>query len=139
MGAGGATAKRAGLWKVWLLDGARLANASRRRALFILPIRLRRTSDGPVKAWVYTPSENLTDLGEKLGFTFTTDVDGRPTTGRLVGASATVESADSISLVAWRLVQWLDRSFAWLPPRTAGWWRSVLAQTGNEAMVPDVL
>lgn len=124
------------MWKAWLLDGARLANAPRRRALFIPPICLHRTSDGPVKAWVNTPSENLTDLGEKLGFTFMTDVDGRPTTGRVVGASATVEAADSISLVAWRLVQRLDRSTAWLPPRTAGWWRSVLAQTGTRRWSP---
>ncbi len=101
--------------RAWLVEPARLAAASERRALFLLVVPKRRTDAGEVEsyeAWVYTPSETLAELGEKLGVTSSYQDGGKLTTGVIL--PGTVEPIDpkAIRLFSWRIVQRLDRAMA---------------------------
>lgn len=101
--------------RAWLIEPERLAVASERRALFLLVVPKRRTDEGEdesYEAWVYTPSETLAQLGEKLGMTSSYEDGGRIRTG--VALAGAVEPIDpgTIRLFSWRIVQRLDRAMA---------------------------
>lgn len=101
--------------RAWLIEQKRLAAASQRRALFLLIVPKRRTEKGKdetYEAWVYTPSETLAELGEKLGMTSSYEHEGTLKTG--VALPGTVEPIDlrTIRLLSWRIVQRLDRTMA---------------------------
>ncbi|WP_156677976.1 Mov34/MPN/PAD-1 family protein [Sphingomonas profundi] len=101
--------------RAWLTEPERLASASARRALFLLVVPKRRTEEGEDEsweAWVYTSSETLARLGEKLGITSTYEDEGGPKTG--VALAGTVEPVDlkTVLLLSWRIVQRLDRATA---------------------------
>lgn len=101
--------------RAWLIEPERLAAASERRALFLLIVPKRRTEEGEdesYEAWVYTPSETLAELGEKLGITSSYEDGGTIRTGlALAGAVEPVDSK-TIRLFSWRIVQRLDRATA---------------------------
>ncbi|OWK32012.1 Mov34/MPN/PAD-1 family protein [Sphingomonas mucosissima] len=101
--------------RAWLIEPERLAAASERRALFLLVVPKRRTDEGEDEsheAWVYTPSETLAELGEKLGMTSSYEDEGGLRTGAAL--PGTVQPADprTIRLFSWRIVQRLDRATA---------------------------
>ncbi|MGN7160534.1 Mov34/MPN/PAD-1 family protein [Sphingomonas sp. SAFR-052] len=99
----------------WLIEPDRLTAASERRALFLLIVPKRRTDEGDDEtydAWVYTPSETLAELGEKLGMTSTYQEGGRPRTGAALAGAIEPVDLKTVSLFSWRIVHRLDRSTA---------------------------
>lgn len=99
----------------WLIEPKRLAAASERRALFLLVVPKRRTDEGEdesYEAWVYTPSETLAELGEKLGMTSSYEDGGRIRTGVALTGAVEPANPSTIRLFSWRIVQRLDRATA---------------------------
>ncbi|MEJ8629511.1 Mov34/MPN/PAD-1 family protein [Sphingomonas sp. I4] len=93
----------------------RLAVASDRRALFLLIVPKRRTYEGEDEShetWVYTPSETLAKLGEKLGMTSSYEEGGRIRTGAALAGAVEPVDPRTIRLMSWRIVQRLDRAAA---------------------------
>jgi integrative and conjugative element protein (TIGR02256 family) len=101
--------------RAWLIEPERLAAASERRALFLLLVPKRRSDEGEdesYEAWVYTPSETLADLGEKLGMTSSYEDEGRLRTGATLPGAVEPADLKTIRLFSWRIVQRLDRATA---------------------------
>ncbi len=101
--------------RAWFIQPARLAAASERRALFLLVVPKRRTdagADESYEAWVYTPSETLAELGEKLGVTSSYQDGGKLTTGAVLQGAVEPTELKAIRLLSWRIVQRLDRAMA---------------------------
>jgi len=101
--------------RTWLIKPERLAVASDRRALFLLIVPKRRTYEGEDEsheAWVYTPSETLAELGEKLGMTSSYEEGGGIRTGAALAGAVEPVDPRTIRLMSWRIVQRLDRAAA---------------------------